>query len=1014
MNYQPVVAENQPNSSAGIQENLDACKVGKEPVSTQQYVLLPLWSTGSKDPQNIVVDAAFADKENESEVHVSPSSSDKPKKHDEKAKIKAKGKSLVDFAPVTAAGPNSTNSTNSFNVVGPSDNVVSLTFEIGGKSSFVDPSQYPDDPNMPALKDIVYSDDEEDVGAKADFSNLETSITISPIPITRVHKDHHVTQIIGDLSSAPQTRSMTRVVKDQGGLTQINDEDFQTYMFVCFLSQKEPKRVHQALKDPSWIEVMQEELFQFKMQMVWVLVDLPKGKRVIGSKWVFRNKKDERGIIIRNKARLIAQGHTQKEGIDYEEVFAPVARIEAIRLFLAYAYFMGFMVYQMDVKSDFLYGTIEEEVYVCQPPGFKDPDYPDKVYKVVKALYGGKIDQTLFIKKQKGDILLVQVYMDNIIFGSTNKKLCNAFEKLMKDKFQMSSMGELTLFLGLQVKQMENGIFISQDKYVAEILRKFGLTYGKLPSTPIDMEKPLLKDPDGEDVDVHIYSNEALAIPGQMATVDDLSAHNTKYTSPVLTQKVFANMRRIGKGFSRVDTPLFDGMLVQQQEDASKQEEIAELDADEDVTLEDVDAKVAMDVDVQGRLAESQAKVVTTAATTITAAQVPKASAPRRRKGVVIQDPEEIATASVIMHSEDNTFMRYQALKRKHVTEAQARKNMMIYLKNMVRFKVDFFKGMTYDDIRPIFEKHYNLNQAFLERVEEEVIGQKEEGNKTKGDSLNQDAAKKQRIDKDKEELKTHLQILANDDEDIYTEATPLALKVPVVDYQIHREHNKPYYKIIRADGTHQLFLSFITLLKNFDREDLELLWKLRDQKSRYGLEKVKSWKLFESCRAHIITLTTTQMILLVEKKYPLTRFTLEQMLNNVRLKVEEESEMSLELLRSVEVKGSTDKEDMSRVPYSSATGSLMYAMVCTRPDLAHAVSVVSKYMHNPCKMHWEAVKCIIRYLKGTINIGLSFEKGRASPNGVVGYVDSDYVGDLDARKSISSYIFSHCGYAIS
>nr|GFD20031.1 uncharacterized mitochondrial protein AtMg00810-like [Tanacetum cinerariifolium] len=155
-----------------------------------------------------------------------------------------------------------------------------------------------------------------------------------------------------------------------------------------------------------------------------------------------------------------------------------------------------------------LYGTIEEEVYVCQPPGYEDPDYPDKVYKVVKALYElhqaprawyetlaiyllengfqrGKIDQTLFIKKQKGGILLVQVYVDDIISRSTNKDL-KAFEKLMKDKFQMSSVGELTFFIGLQVKQKKDGIFISQDKYVAEILRKFGLTDGKSASTPID------------------------------------------------------------------------------------------------------------------------------------------------------------------------------------------------------------------------------------------------------------------------------------------------------------------------------------------------------------------------------------------------------------------------------------------------------------------------------------------------------------------------------------------------
>nr|GFC06251.1 retrovirus-related Pol polyprotein from transposon TNT 1-94 [Tanacetum cinerariifolium] len=244
--------------------------------------------------------------------------------------------------------------------------------------------------------------------------------------------------------------------------------------------------------------------------------------RAIGTKWVYRNKKDERGIVIRNKARLVSQGHTQEEGIDYEEVFAPVARIEAIRLFLAYASFIGFPVYQMDVKSAFLYGTIEEEVYVCQPLGFEDPQHPNKVYKVVKALYGlhqaprawyetldtyllenrfqrGTIDQTLFIKKEQKDILLVQIYVDDIIFGATNKALCQSFEKLMKDKFQMSSMGELIFFLGLQVKQKKDGIFISQDKYVAENLRKIGLSKGKSASTPIDAEKPLLKDSDGED-----------------------------------------------------------------------------------------------------------------------------------------------------------------------------------------------------------------------------------------------------------------------------------------------------------------------------------------------------------------------------------------------------------------------------------------------------------------------------------------------------------------------------------
>nr|GEW31497.1 hypothetical protein [Tanacetum cinerariifolium] len=444
----------------------------------------------SKDPQNTDADVADADfnvKANENDVHVSPSKSDKTdnKKHDEKAKRDDKKRVP---APVNAAGPNSTNSINSFNTASPSVNTISPNFGIAGKSLFMDPSKYPDNLDMPEVEDIVYSDDEEDVGVDADFSNLETNIPVSPIPTTRVHKDHPVNQIIGDLNSASPARSMKRVVKEQGRLNQINNEDFHTYMFACFLSQEEPKKVHQALKDSSWIEAMQEELLQFKLQ---------------------------------------------KEGIDYDEVFAPVARIEAIWLFLAYASFMGFMVYQMDVKSAFLYGTIKEEVYLCQPLGFKDPDYPDKVYKVVKALYGlrqalrawyetlanyllkngfqiGKIDQTLFIKKQKRDILLVQVYTDDIIFGSTNKELCKAFEKLMKDKFQMSSMGELTFFLGLQVNKKDDRIFISQDKYVAKILKKFSFTDVKSASTPIEIEKPLLKDPDGEDVDVNIYRKRIL------------------------------------------------------------------------------------------------------------------------------------------------------------------------------------------------------------------------------------------------------------------------------------------------------------------------------------------------------------------------------------------------------------------------------------------------------------------------------------------------------------------------
>ncbi|GJW31365.1 putative ribonuclease H-like domain-containing protein [Tanacetum coccineum] len=281
---------------------------------------------------------------------------------------------------------------------------------VGGKTSI----ELSFDLNMSALEDYSifdFSRNDEDDGVVVDMNNLDTTIQVSPNPTIRIHKDHPLDQVIGDLQSATQTRKMLKNLEN-------------------------PKR------------------------------------------------------------------YTQEEGIDYDEVFAPIARIEAIRLFLAYASFKDFVVYQMDVKSAFLYGKIEEKVYVCQPPRFEDPNFPDRVYKVEKALYGLHQAPRAW---HKGDILLVQVYVDDIIFSSTKKELCIAFKKLMHEKFQMSSMGELTFFLGLQVKQKKDGIFISQDKYVAKILKKFRFTKVKTASTPMETQKPLLKDEDGEEVDVHMY-----------------------------------------------------------------------------------------------------------------------------------------------------------------------------------------------------------------------------------------------------------------------------------------------------------------------------------------------------------------------------------------------------------------------------------------------------------------------------------------------------------------------------
>ncbi|KAI3668253.1 hypothetical protein L6452_43330 [Arctium lappa] len=359
----------------------------------------------------------------------------------------------------------------------------------------------------------------ENTSVELNNSNLEAGLNEEPSHNTRVQKNHPPQLVIGDISSPMMTRHQSRLQEMQ---------DQQHTVLSCFLSQLEPKKAHDAMKESSWIEAMQEELLQFKIQDVWDLVDLPKGHSAIGTKWIFRNKRDERGIVIRNKARLVAQGYTQEEGIDYEEVFAPVARIEAIRLFLAYASYMKFKVYQMDVKSAFLYGSIEEEVYVCQPPGFENPSYPDRVYKLKKALYGlhqaprawydtlssyllengferGVIDKTLFIKRKKKDILLVQIYVDDIIFGSTRDNMCKKFEELMHQRFKMSSMGELTFFLGLQVQQKSDGIFICQSKYVQDILTKFGFSDSKPASTPMETHKQITTDLEGEDMDVHHY-----------------------------------------------------------------------------------------------------------------------------------------------------------------------------------------------------------------------------------------------------------------------------------------------------------------------------------------------------------------------------------------------------------------------------------------------------------------------------------------------------------------------------
>nr|GEZ75700.1 retrovirus-related Pol polyprotein from transposon TNT 1-94 [Tanacetum cinerariifolium] len=302
---------------------------------------------------------------------------------------------------------------------------------------------------------------------------------------------------------------------------------YQRYPFEHRWTKDHP--LEQVIGNPSQSVRTRRQLESNGEMYVWELVDRPLCTDVINLKWLWKNKRDEENTVIRNKSCLVAKGYAQKEGVDFEESFAPVARLEAVRLFIAYAAHKSFTVYQMDIKTAFLYGPLKEEVYINQPDGFVDPYHPDQVYRLKKALYGlkqvprawydelskfllskgfskGSIDPTLFITKHRGNILLVQIYVDDIIFGSTNSNLSKRFEKLMHNKFEMSMMGELNFFLGIQIHQSSRGIFINQAKYAQEILKKHGMTFCDSVGTPM-ATKHLDANLSGTPIDQTKYSS---------------------------------------------------------------------------------------------------------------------------------------------------------------------------------------------------------------------------------------------------------------------------------------------------------------------------------------------------------------------------------------------------------------------------------------------------------------------------------------------------------------------------
>jgi hypothetical protein len=301
--------------------------------------------------------------------------------------------------------------------------------------------------------------DQQVVNTSSQPNDQASASNVPILQSTNIARDHPLDTIIGDISRGVQIRSR---------LTSFCEH----FSFVSFI---EPKKIEEALRDIDWVNAMHQELNNFKKNQVWELVERPKGHNVNGTKWVFRNKQDQDGIVVRNKSRLVAQGYTQVKGLDFGETYALVARLEAVRILLAYACAHNIKLYQMDVKSAFLNDYINEEVYVEQPLGFKDDKKPNHVYKLKKALYSlkqaprawyerlrdfllskgfimGKVDTTLFTKKIGKGLFVLQIYVDDIIFRSTNQDYCEEFGKMMVNECEMSMIGELSYFLGLQNK----------------------------------------------------------------------------------------------------------------------------------------------------------------------------------------------------------------------------------------------------------------------------------------------------------------------------------------------------------------------------------------------------------------------------------------------------------------------------------------------------------------------------------------------------------------------------------
>ncbi|GJY67889.1 retrovirus-related pol polyprotein from transposon TNT 1-94 [Tanacetum coccineum] len=344
-------------------------------------------------------------------------------------------------------------------------------------------------------------------------SSRDLSLAESPYVTQTLHhlekwsKDHPLENIISNPSRLVSTRKQLAT-------------DALWCLYNSVLPKVEPKNFKSTITEDYWFQAMQYEIHEFDRLQVWELVPQPDCVMIIALKWIYKVKLDEYGDVLKNKARLVVKGYRQEEGIDFEESFAPVARIKAIRIFIANAASKNMTIYQINVKTTFLNDELKEEVYVSQLDGFVDPDHPTHVYRLKKALYGlkqapwawydslsrflpdnnfskGVVDPTLFTRKTGKHILLVQIYVDDIIFASTDPKACDIFSNEISSKFQMSRMGQMSFFLGLQVSQNPGGFFINQSKFALEILKKFRMDSCDPIDTPMVDRLKLDEDPLG-------------------------------------------------------------------------------------------------------------------------------------------------------------------------------------------------------------------------------------------------------------------------------------------------------------------------------------------------------------------------------------------------------------------------------------------------------------------------------------------------------------------------------------